>query len=45
MPSNKLYGNKYKYILSGIDVISRYKVAKPLETKQAENFAEMIADI
>ena len=25
MPSGKLYGNKYKYILSGIDAASRYK--------------------
>ena len=28
MPSNTLYGNKY--ILSGIDVASRYKVARPI---------------
>ena len=41
MPSDTLYGNKYKYILSGIDVTSRYKVARPLRTKQAD----MIADI
>ena len=45
MPSDTLYGNKYKYILSGIDAPSRYKVARPLETKQACNVAEMIADI
>ena len=42
MPGDKLYGNKYKYILSGIDVASRYKVACPLETKQAKEVAEMI---
>ena len=45
MPSDTLYGNKYKYILSGIDVASRYKVARPLRTKQAKDVADMIADI
>ena len=45
MPSGTLYGNKYKYILAGIDASSRYKVARPLRTKQARDVAEMIADI
>ena len=45
MPSDTLYGNKYKYILAGIDVTSRYEVAQLLRTKQARNVAEMIADI
>ena len=45
MPSNTLYGSKYKYILAGIDAASRYKVARPLRTKQARDVAEMIADI
>ena len=45
MPSDSLYGNKYKYILAGIDAASRYKVARPLRTKQARDVAEMIADI
>ena len=45
MPSDTLYGNKYKYILSGIDAASRYKVVRPLRTKQARDVAEMIADI
>ena len=45
MPSDTLYGNKYKYILSRIDVASRYKVARPLRTKQAKDVADMIADI
>ena len=45
MPSDTLYGNKYRYILARIDVTSRYKVARPLRTKQARNVAEMIADI
>ena len=31
MPSDTLYGNKYKYILSGIDVGSRFKVIKTNE--------------
>ena len=33
MPYDKLYGNKYKYILSGIDVASRFKIVRPLKTK------------
>ena len=45
MPSDTLYGNKYKYILAGIDAASRYKVMRPLRTKQARDVAEMIADI
>ena len=44
IPSDTLYGNKYKYILSGIDVASRYKVARPLRTKQAKDVVDMIAD-
>ena len=43
MPSDTLYGNKYKYILAGIDAASRYKVTRPLRTKQACDMAEMIA--
>ena len=35
----------YKYILSGIDVASRYKIAKPLRTKQAKDVADMITNI
>ena len=45
MPSDSFYGSKYKYILAGIDVASRYKVARPLRMKQARDVAEMIADI
>ena len=45
MPSATLDGNKYKYILAGIDAASRYKVTRPLRTKQARDVAEMIADI
>ena len=45
MPSDMLYGNKCEYILSGIDVTSRYKVMRPLRTKQANDVADMIASI
>ena len=45
MPLDTSYRNKYKYILSGIDVASRYKVVRHLTTKQAKDVAEMIADI
>ena len=46
MPSDSLlYGNKYKYIPTGIDAASRYKVARLLRTKQARDVAEMIANI
>ena len=45
MPLDSLYGNKYRYILAGIDAASRYKVARLLRTKQARDVAEMIADI
>ena len=45
MPSDTLYGNQYKYILVRIDAASRYKVERPLRTKQALHIAEMIADI
>ena len=45
IPSDTLYGSKYEYILAGIDAASRFKVARPLRTKQARDVAEMIADI
>ena len=45
MPSDTLYGSKYKYILAGIDAASRYKVVRPLKTKQVRDVAEMIAYI
>ena len=45
MPSDTLYGNKYKYILAGIDAASRFKVARLLRTKQARDVAQMIANI
>ena len=45
MPSDSLNGSKYKYILAIIDAASRFKVARPLRTKQVRDVAEMIADI
>ena len=45
MPSDSLHGSKYKYILAGIDAASRFKVTRPLRTKEAHDVAEMIADI
>ena len=45
MPSDTLDWSKYKYILAGIDAATRFKVARPLRTKQAKDVAEMIADI
>ena len=45
MSSDTLYGNKYKYILAGIDAASRFKVTRPLRTKQVRDVAGMIADI
>ena len=45
MPSDTLYGNKYMYILAGIDATSRFKIARPLRMKQARDMAEMIVDI
>ena len=45
MPSDTVYGNNYRYILAGIDAASRYKVARPLRTKQVKDVADMIPDI
>ena len=45
IPSDMLYGNKYKSILFGINVAFRYKVARPLRMKQVRDIVEMIADI
>ena len=45
MPSDTLYGYKYKYILARIDAASRFKVARLLRTKRARDVVEMIADI
>ena len=34
MPHNVFEGKTYKYVLTSIDVASRYKVARPLRTKK-----------
>ena len=39
MSHNLFEGNTYKYILIGIDVASRYKVARTLRTKQSSEVA------
>ena len=39
IPHNFVEGNTYKYILRGIDVASRYKVARPLRTKKSSEVA------
>ena len=39
MPHNLFEGNIYKYILTGIDVASKYKVARPLRTKKSSEVA------
>ena len=39
------YGNKYKYILSEINIASKYKVAGPLRMKQVKDIAKMIVKI
>ena len=39
VPSNVVYGTEYKYILTGIDVASRYKVARALRSKKADEVA------
>ena len=34
MPYNIFEGNTYKYILTGVDIESRYKVTRALKTKK-----------
>ena len=45
LPHDKVYGNVYKYVLCVIDAGSRYKAARPLRTKKAEEVSEMLGDI
>ena len=45
MPHNVFEGNTYKYILTGIDVASRYKVARPLRTKKSSEVAFVLEAI
>ena len=45
MPHNFFEGNTYKYILTGIGVTSRYKVARPLRTKKLSKVAFVLEAI
>ena len=45
MAHNLFEGNTYKYILTGIDVASRYKVARPLKTKKSSEVAFVLEAI
>ena len=45
MPHNLFEENTYKYILTGIDVASRYKVARPLTTKKSSEVAFVLQAI
>ena len=45
MPYKLFERNTYKYILTGIDVASRYKVARPLRTKKSSEVAFVLEGI
>ena len=45
MPHNLFEGNTYKYALTGVDVSSRYKVARPLRTKKSSEVAFVLEAI
>ena len=45
MPHNVFEGNTYKYILTGIDVVSIYKFARPLRTKKSSAVAFVLEAI
>ena len=45
MPHNVFEGNTYKYLLSRVDVASRYKVYKPLTTTKSSEVAFMLGAI
>ena len=45
IPHNIFEGNTYKYILTGIDVASRYKVARPLRTRKSREVAFVLPAI
>ena len=45
VPSDVVYGTEYKYILTGIDVTSRYKVARALGSKKADEVAFVLEAI
>ena len=45
MPHNLFEGNTYKYIVTGIDVASRHKVARSLETKKSSEVSFVLEAI
>ena len=45
MPHDLFEGNTYKYILTGIDVASRYRVAGALKTKKSSEVAFVLEAI
>ena len=45
MPHNKFQDGLYKYILTGVYVALRYKVAKPLSTKKASDVPFFLKNI
>ena len=45
MPHNLFEGNRYKYILTGVDIASRYKFARPLITKRSSKVAFVLEAI
>ena len=45
MPHNLFEGNTYKYISTGIDTASRYKVARLLRTKKSSEVAFVVGAI
>ena len=45
MPHNLFEGKRYEYILTGIDVTSRYKVSRPLRTKKSSEVAFVLEEI
>ena len=45
LPHDKVYQKTYKYTLQVIDVASRFKVSRPLKTKNASEVAEMLKDV
>ena len=45
MPHNLFEGNRYKYILTGIDVASSYKVGRPLRSKKSSEVAFVLGAI
>ena len=45
MAHNLFEGNAYKYILTGTDIGSRYKVARQFKTKKSSEFAFVLEAI